>query len=57
MTEHQNRQAAVSPPDQHSVHFALAFLFGAMDRQAPQKNARSDSASLCINNGEGMVPS
>jgi hypothetical protein len=57
MTEHQNRQAAVSPPDQHSVHLALAFLFGAMDRQAPQKNARSGSASLCTNNGEGMVPS
>jgi hypothetical protein len=37
MTEHQNRQEAVSEPDQHSVHLALAFLFGAMDRQAPQQ--------------------
>jgi hypothetical protein len=37
MTEHQNRQEPVSQPDQHSVHLALAFLFGAMDRQAPQQ--------------------
>jgi hypothetical protein len=37
MTEHQNRQEPISQPDRHSVHLALAFLFGAMDRQTPQQ--------------------
>jgi hypothetical protein len=37
MTEHQNRQEAVSQPNRHSVHPALAFLFGSMDQEAPQQ--------------------
>jgi len=37
MLEQQKHQEPVSQPDQHSVHLALAFLFGAMDRQAPQQ--------------------
>jgi hypothetical protein len=32
--------------NQHSVHLALAFLFGAMDRQAPQQE--SDDVFVCV---------
>jgi hypothetical protein len=38
------------------VHLALAFLFGAMDRQAPQQKCDEWFGALsCTNNGEGMV--
>jgi hypothetical protein len=32
--------------NQYSVHLALAFLFGAMDRQAPQREG--DDVFVCV---------
>jgi hypothetical protein len=32
--------------NQHSVHLAPAFLFGAMDRQAPQQEG--DDVFVCV---------
>jgi hypothetical protein len=43
--------------NQHSVHLALAFLFGAMDRQASQQE--SDDVFVCvviISEGESWIP-
>jgi hypothetical protein len=54
MTEHQNRQEPVNQSDQHSVHLARAFLFGAMDRQAPQQKCDDWFGVVQC---DGMVPS